>query len=108
MPPRLGMQGHAQKLSHCLLALSQAGSSSNDHKVTEELHRWTSECESLVFFLAVGDLKKLVAFSSSRLDGQMGPAVNQLADSWYRDYLVSRVTAPFPFPKRCESDVRHF
>ena len=53
-----------------------------------ELHTWTAECESLVLFLAVGHLKNFIAFCSSRLDGQMGPSVNQLPDGWYQDYLV--------------------
>ena len=93
-----GMQGYVHKLGPCLLILSQPSSSSTDQHMAEELQRWTSECESLILFLAVGDLKKLIAFSSSRLDGQMGPAVSQLPDAWYRNYLVSDVTAMSPHP----------
>ena len=85
------MQGYVQKIGRCLLVLSQPSSSSTDHNTAEELQRWTSECESMILFLAVGDLKKLIAFTSSRLDGQMGPAVNQLSDSWYQNCLVSDI-----------------
>ena len=43
--------------------------------------------------VAVGTLKKYVAFSSSRLDGVMGPDSMELSDAWYQDLLVSFLIA---------------
>ena len=44
-------------------------------------------------FLAVGDLSKFAAFSSSRLDGVMGAGAKDLIETWYQAFLVS-CTAP--------------
>ena len=81
----LVLQGYAQKISHCLLVITQMGRRAD---VMRELQTWTCECASLILFLAVGHLKNFIAFCSSRLDGQMGPTVNQLSDAWYQEYTV--------------------
>lgn len=44
-------------------------------------------------FLAIGDLSKVAAFSSSRLDGIMGAGAKDLTETWYQALLVS-CTAP--------------
>ncbi len=57
---------------------------------------WTCQCNSMRIFLAIGDLSKFAAFSSSRLDGVMGAGAKDLTETWYQAFLVS-CTAPANF-----------
>jgi hypothetical protein len=55
---------------------------------------WTCQCNSMRIFLAIGDLGKFAAFSSSRLDGVMGARAKDLTDTWYQAFLVSCTPPP--------------
>ena len=81
------MQAYARKISHCLTQIAQQNGSTSDSM--DELHKWTSEVSAMLVFLAVGNLKKYLTFTSSRLDGNMGPSVSQLPDTFYQDFVVS-------------------
>ncbi len=81
------MQAYARKISQCLTQTAQQNGSTPD--LMQELHKWTSEVSAMLVFLAVGNLKNYVAFTSSRLDGNIGPSVSQLPDKFYQDFLVS-------------------
>ena len=80
------LQAYAQKIAGCLAA---AASSSAPEEQIKQAQRWTCESNAMRVFLAVGNLKNFVAFSTTRLDGSMGPGANQLTDAWYQDFLVS-------------------
>ena len=80
------LQAYAQKIAGCLTA---AASSSAPEEHIKQAQRWTCESNALRVFLAVGNLKNFIAFSTTRLDGSMGPGANQLTDAWYQDFLVS-------------------
>lgn len=81
------MQAYARKISQCLTQIAQQSGSTSD--LMEELHKWTSEVSAMLVFLAVGNLKNYLTFTSSRLDGNIGPSVSQLPDTYYRDFVVS-------------------
>lgn len=81
------MQAYARKISQCLTQIAQQSGSTSD--LMQELHKWTSEVSGMLVFLAVGNLKNYLAFSSSRLDGNIGPSVSQLPDNFYQDFEVS-------------------
>ena len=53
--------------------------------------KWTSQCSSLLIFLAAGNVKKVLAFTAIKLDGTMGTSATQLSDLWYPDLLVGGV-----------------
>ena len=80
------MQAYARKISQCLTQIAQQQGSTSD--AMQELHKWTSEVSALLVFLAVGNLKNYLSFSSSRLDGNLGPSVSQLPDTFYQDFVV--------------------
>ena len=80
------MQAYAQKIAGCLAA---AANSSAPEEHIKQAQRWACESNALRVFLAVGNLKNFVAFSTTRLDGSMGPGASQLTDAWYQDFLVS-------------------
>ncbi|KAL0055425.1 hypothetical protein WJX82_000314 [Trebouxia sp. C0006] len=75
---------YARKISQCLTQIAQQSGSTSD--LMQELHKWTSEVSGMLVFLAVGNLKNYLAFSSSRLDGNIGPSVSQLPDNFYQDF----------------------
>lgn len=77
-------------MNRCLLETTNSG---NSPAIMQELLQWSSEVNSLIVFLAVGNLKNFVAFTSSRLDGNVGPDVGQLPDSWYQSFNVGLVLA---------------
>ncbi|DBA89302.1 TPA: hypothetical protein ACH3X2_004799 [Trebouxia sp. C0005] len=77
---------YAQKIKHCLAQISH---NENDTAAAQEVRMWTCQCNSMRMFLAVGDLSKFAAFSSSRLDGVMGPGAKELTDSWYQAFLAA-------------------
>ncbi len=81
------MQAYARKISQCLTQIAQQNGSASD--LMDVLHKWTSEVSAMLVFLAVGNLKNYLAFTSSRLDGNMGPSVSQLPDTFYQDFVVS-------------------
>ena len=84
------VQAYAQKVAGCLTA---AASSPSSEEHIKQAQKWTCESDALRVFLAVGNLKNFVAFSTTRLDGTMGPGSNQLTDDWYQDLLVSTALA---------------
>ncbi|KAL0024105.1 hypothetical protein WJX79_007265 [Trebouxia sp. C0005] len=77
---------YARKISQCLTQIAQQSGSTSD--LMEELHKWTSEVSAMLVFLAVGNLKNYLTFTSSRLDGNIGPSVSQLPDTYYRDFVT--------------------
>ena len=81
------MQAYARKISQCLTQIAQQSGSTSD--LMEELQKWTSEVSAMLVFLAVGNLKNYLTFTSSRLDGTIGPSVSQLPDTFYQDFVVS-------------------
>lgn len=78
------MQAYAHKLGQCLAELNQGPAS----PAAALLRKWTCELSSLRVFLAMGDVKKYLSFSSVRLDGSAGPPASQLTDAWYHELLV--------------------
>ena len=88
------MQSYARKISQCLTQIAQQNGSTSD--LMKELHTWTSEVSAMLVFLAVGNLQNYLTFTSSRLDGNIGPSVSQLPDTFYHDFVVSsRAVLPY-------------
>ena len=69
------LQAYTQKIAKGLRELMH---NMDNEGVVEEMRKWICECSSLKKLLAVGNLQNYFAFSSSRLDGSMGPTVSQL------------------------------
>ncbi len=82
----LVLQVYAQKIGQCLAKALQDGA---DPAMQRGMCKWTCQCSSLLVFLAVGNLKKFLSFTVSKLDGTMGTSATQLADAWYKDLLVN-------------------
>ena len=78
-------QAYARKMNKCLLETTHSG---NSPAIMQELLQWSSQVNSLIVFLAVGNVKNFVAYTGSRLDGNVGPNVSQLPDSWYHSFTV--------------------
>jgi len=77
-----------------LTQIAQQNGSTSD--LMKELHTWTSEVSAMLVFLAVGNLQNYLTFTSSRLDGNIGPSVSQLPDTFYHDFVVSsRAVLPY-------------
>ena len=83
------LQAYAQKIGECLSKVQHHG---QIPAFIGELQKWTCQCGCLRVFLAMGNWKKFLAFSSSRLDGQVGPCSSDLSDDWYQRILVSSKT----------------
>ena len=84
------LQAYAQKIGQCLAKIAQLGATP---AVQSELCKWTCQCGSLLIFLAVGNLEKFLAFTTSKLDGTITASGwdyqrNQLPNAWYQDFLV--------------------
>ena len=82
----LVVQVYAEKIGHCLAKVSQDEA---DPASQSCMSRWTCQCSSLLVFLAVGNMKKFLSFTRSKLDGTVGTSATQLAGAWYEDLLVS-------------------
>lgn len=80
------LQAYAERIGHCLAEAAESGGSI---ALAKDLQKWTCQCSSMRVFLAVANLKKYVAFSSSRLDGVMGVGSKELSDAWYQQLLVN-------------------
>ena len=87
---RLFPQAYARKMNRCLLETSHNG---NSPAIMQELREWSSQVNSLIVFLAVGNVRNFVAFTGTRLDGNQGPSVAELPDSWYQSFTVSCITS---------------
>ncbi|DBA98702.1 TPA: hypothetical protein ACH3X1_014478 [Trebouxia sp. C0004] len=77
---------YTQKIGNCLTELAYT---ENNTDVEEQMRTWMCECGSLQVFLAAGNLQNFVAYSSSRLDGSMGPGVRHLPEAVYRHLLAA-------------------
>ena len=83
-------QAYARKMNRCLLETSHNG---NSPAIMQELREWSSQVNSLIVFLAVGNVRNFVAFTGTRLDGNQGPSVAELPDSWYHSFTVSHLSS---------------
>ncbi|DBA95755.1 TPA: hypothetical protein ACH3X1_001309 [Trebouxia sp. C0004] len=77
---------YTRKIRQCLTQIAQQKGSTSD--TMEDLHKWTSEVSAMLVFLAVGNLRNYLSFTSSRLDGNIGPSVSQLPDTFYQDFVT--------------------
>ncbi|KAL0018369.1 hypothetical protein WJX77_003606 [Trebouxia sp. C0004] len=77
---------YAERIGHCLAKVFQDEA---DPALQRCISRWTCQCSSLLVFLAVGNMKKFLSFTISKLDGTVGTSATQLADVWYEDLLAA-------------------
>lgn len=54
----------------------------------EQLHTWVCEQSTIRVYLAVGNLRNFLTYTTSRLDGFPGHGTAQLGEAWYHGILV--------------------
>lgn len=78
------MQAYAHQIGQCLAEADQSPRS----PAATALRKWTCEQSALRMFLAMGNLKKYLSFTSIRMDNTPGLTAPQLSDAWYLELLV--------------------
>ena len=83
------MQAYAHKISNCMLEVTQGDASAQpSNSALQQMQTWVCELSTMHVYLALGNLKNFLAFTTSRLDGFPGHGTAQLSEGWYQGVLV--------------------